>query len=97
MCLVSCYVNVLLLFFFSAKLVDLAYGIKKLQIMCTVEDEKVSVEDLREEIEAFEDLVSLFLRSVISSNGAATIVIVVKGRTSKEGAVGSVRKSSQTW
>lgn len=38
---------------------DLAYGIKKLQIMCVVEDEKVSVEDLREDIEKFEDLVSL--------------------------------------
>ncbi|XP_025091178.1 elongation factor 1-beta-like isoform X2 [Pomacea canaliculata] len=41
----------------ASKLVDLAYGIKKLQIMCVVEDEKVSVEDLREDIEKFEDLV----------------------------------------
>ncbi|KAK7485626.1 hypothetical protein BaRGS_00023075 [Batillaria attramentaria] len=40
-----------------SKLVDLAYGIKKLQIICVIEDEKISVEDLREEIEQFEDLV----------------------------------------
>ena len=43
----------------SAKLQELAYGIKKLVIMCVVEDDKISVEDLREEIEAFEDLVCL--------------------------------------
>lgn len=43
---------------FSAKLVPLAYGIKKLQISCVVEDDKVSVEDLEEKICAFEDYVS---------------------------------------
>lgn len=37
---------------------ELAYGIKKLTIICVIEDDKISVEDLREEIEQFEDLVS---------------------------------------
>lgn len=41
----------------AAKLVPLAYGIKKLQIGCVVEDEKVSVDWLTEEIQNFEDLV----------------------------------------
>ena len=39
------------------KLVPLAFGIKKLTIMCTVEDDKVSVEELTEKIEANEDFV----------------------------------------
>lgn len=43
--------------FHLAKLVPLAYGIKKLQIMITVEDDKVSIEELQEKIEAIEDLV----------------------------------------
>jgi len=41
----------------ASKLVPLAYGIKKLQIMCVVEDEKVSVDELAEKIQEFEDLV----------------------------------------
>jgi len=41
----------------ATKLVPLAYGIQKLQIMCTVEDEKVSIEELSEKMEAFEDYV----------------------------------------
>lgn len=40
-----------------AKLVPLAYGIKKLTITSVVEDEKVSIDWLTEEIEKFEDLV----------------------------------------
>ncbi|KAL4712753.1 hypothetical protein ACJJTC_008050 [Scirpophaga incertulas] len=39
----------------AAKLVPLAYGIKKLQISCVVEDDKVSVDWLTEEIEKLED------------------------------------------
>nr|ALS04668.1 elongation factor 1-delta [Pseudodiaptomus poplesia] len=39
------------------KLVPVGYGINKLQIMCVVEDEKVSLEELSEQIEAFEDYV----------------------------------------
>lgn len=41
----------------TAKLVPLAYGIKKLTISSVVEDEKVSIDWLIEEIEKNEDLV----------------------------------------
>jgi len=41
----------------ASKLVPLAYGIKKLQIMCVVEDDKVSIDWLSEEIQKFEDYV----------------------------------------
>lgn len=41
----------------AAKLVPLAYGIKKLQISSVVEDDKVSVDWLQEQIEALEDYV----------------------------------------
>jgi len=41
----------------SSKLVPLAYTIKKLQISCVVEDDKVSTEDLEDKIMAFEELV----------------------------------------
>jgi len=40
-----------------SKLVPLAYGIKKLQIVCVVEDDKVSIDWLTEEIQSNEDLV----------------------------------------
>lgn len=43
----------------AAKLVPLAYGIHKLQISCVVEDDKVSVDWLTEEIEKIEDFVSI--------------------------------------
>ncbi|XP_019760380.1 probable elongation factor 1-delta isoform X1 [Dendroctonus ponderosae] len=41
----------------ASKLVPLAYGIKKLQISCVVEDDKVSIDWLTEQIEAIEELV----------------------------------------
>ena len=41
----------------ASKLVPIGYGIKKLQIMCTVEDAKVSIDELSEKIEEFEDYV----------------------------------------
>ncbi|XP_015180125.1 PREDICTED: probable elongation factor 1-delta isoform X3 [Polistes dominula] len=41
----------------AAKLVPLAFGIHKLQISCVVEDEKVSVDWLTEQIQEIEDLV----------------------------------------
>ena len=41
-----------------SKLVPVGYGIKKLQIMCVVEDEKVSIDDLSDQICEFEDYVS---------------------------------------
>lgn len=48
-------INVPLLF--TAKLVPVGYGINKLQIICVVEDEKVSIDDLQEKIQDFEDFV----------------------------------------
>ena len=41
----------------ASKLIPLAYGIKKLQIMCVIEDDKVSVDELQEKIQEFEDYV----------------------------------------
>ena len=40
-----------------SKLVPIAYGVKKLQIVCVVEDDKVSIDELTEKIEAIEDYV----------------------------------------
>uniref|UniRef100_A0A3Q2QR80 Eukaryotic translation elongation factor 1 beta 2 n=1 Tax=Fundulus heteroclitus TaxID=8078 RepID=A0A3Q2QR80_FUNHE len=39
----------------AAKLVPVGYGIKKLQISCVVEDDKVGTDILEEKITAFED------------------------------------------
>merc|ERR1712189_8705 len=39
------------------KKIPIGYGIRKLQVMCTVEDAKVSIDELGEKIEEFEDLV----------------------------------------
>merc|ERR1712002_1318349 len=39
------------------KKIPIGYGISKLQVMCTVEDAKVSVDELGEKIEGFEDFV----------------------------------------
>ncbi len=44
-------------FFPIAKLVPVGYGINKLQVMCVVEDEKVSIDELQEQIQEFEDYV----------------------------------------
>merc|ERR1712079_121967 len=41
----------------ASKLVPVGYGIKKLQVMCVVEDEKVSIDELSEKICDFEDYV----------------------------------------
>merc|ERR1711993_219363 len=41
----------------ATKLVPVGYGISKLTIMCTVVDDQVSIEELQEKIEAFEDFV----------------------------------------
>merc|ERR1712193_526967 len=45
------------LFWGAHKLVPVGYGIKKLQLMCVVEDEKVSIDELQEQIQEFEDYV----------------------------------------
>lgn len=39
------------------KLVPVGYGINKLQIICVVEDDKVSIDELQEKIQEFEDYV----------------------------------------
>ncbi|XP_055534969.1 probable elongation factor 1-beta [Wyeomyia smithii] len=41
----------------AAKLVPVGYGINKLQICCVIEDDKVSVDELQEKIQEFEDFV----------------------------------------
>jgi elongation factor 1-beta len=41
----------------ASKLIAVGFGIKKLQINLVVEDEKVSLEELQEEIDGFEDYV----------------------------------------
>merc|ERR1711862_390136 len=41
----------------ASKLVPVGYGINKLQLMCTVEDEKVPIEELSEKMAEFEDFV----------------------------------------
>jgi len=42
----------------TAELVPIAYGICKLRFAAVVEDEKVSIDDLQETIEEFEDVQS---------------------------------------
>ena len=44
----------------ASKLVAVGYGIKKLQICCVVEDDKVGTDFLEEEITAIEDFVSFY-------------------------------------
>ena len=41
----------------KSKLVDVAFGVKKLQINAVIEDEKVSTDNLQDQIEGFEDYV----------------------------------------
>eukprot|EP01116_Phalansterium_solitarium_P011013 TRINITY_DN26626_c0_g1_i1.p1 TRINITY_DN26626_c0_g1~~TRINITY_DN26626_c0_g1_i1.p1 ORF type:complete len:217 (+),score=107.00 TRINITY_DN26626_c0_g1_i1:134-784(+) len=41
----------------AAKLIPIGYGIKKLSISCHVEDNKVSVDDIQDKIQEFEDFV----------------------------------------
>jgi translation elongation factor EF-1beta len=41
----------------TSKLVPVGYGVNKLQINLVVEDEKISLQDLEEEIAGFEDYV----------------------------------------
>lgn len=41
----------------ASKLVPVGYGINKLQIMCVIEDDKISTDELQEKIESFEEYV----------------------------------------
>ena len=53
----------------ASKLVPVGFGIKKLQINLVIEDDKIGLDDLQEEIQEFEDfvqstdIVSLFVCS----------------------------------
>lgn len=47
--------------FLAAKLVPVAFGIKKLQISCVVEDDKIGTDYLEETITEFDDHVCAFL------------------------------------
>jgi elongation factor 1-beta len=40
------------------KILDVAFGIKKLQVACVIEDDKVSTDDLFEIIEGWEEVQS---------------------------------------
>jgi len=57
--LLTLYTNDWIKIYYSsiAKLVPLAFGIHKLQISCVVEDDKVSVDWLTEQIQDLEDYV----------------------------------------
>lgn len=41
----------------GSKLVPLAFGVKKLQINLVIEDDKIGLEELQEQIQEFEDYV----------------------------------------
>lgn len=41
----------------ASKLIPVGYGVKKLQINIVVEDDKISLEELEEELQGFEDYV----------------------------------------
>merc|ERR1712179_731025 len=41
----------------ASKLIPIGYGIKKLQLMCVVEDAKVSIDELQEKMCEFEDFI----------------------------------------
>ena len=60
----------------ASKLVPVGYGIKKLQINCVVEDDKVGTDILEEEITKFEDFVSssVCLRAQITLSSPTEIL-----------------------
>lgn len=41
----------------TSKLVPVGYGINKLQVVCVVEDDKVSIDELTEKLTEFEDYI----------------------------------------
>ena len=53
----SKYLWLIIFYSILAKLVPVGYGINKLQLMCVVEDDKVSIDELSEQIAEFEDFV----------------------------------------
>jgi elongation factor 1-beta len=67
----------------ASKLVAVGFGIKKLQITLVIEDDKISLSDLEEEIQEFEDfvqstdIVSLLIHRLFSSTN------IILGRHAK--------------
>ncbi|KAJ8377036.1 hypothetical protein SKAU_G00076160 [Synaphobranchus kaupii] len=51
----------------SSKLVPVGYGIKKLQIQCVVEDDKVGTDMLEEEITKFEDYLLITMMMTVTN------------------------------
>lgn len=64
----------------ASKLVPVGYGIKKLQINCVVEDEKVGTDLLEEEITKFEDFVS---NSHWGGGGARPFTVMTRWRVTR--------------
>jgi len=48
-----------------SKLVEVAYGVQKLQISAVVEDEKVAQDDLEEKITAFDEVQSVDVAALV--------------------------------
>ena len=69
----------------ASKLVPLAFGIKKLQINLVVEDEKVSIDDLQQQIEGDEDHVQStdVVRKRSSTYDIRLIIALPSGRYAK--------------
>lgn len=65
--------------FVTAKVLPVAYGIKKLQISCVIEDDKVGTDFLEESILAFEDLVSAIICSVFSATKLVLTIVMMTG------------------
>ena len=59
----------------ASKLVPVGFGIKKLQVNLVVEDEKVSIDDLQQAIEADEDHVQS--TDVVSRTSLQPMVLVI--------------------
>lgn len=62
----------------ASKLLPVGYGIKKLQITCVVEDDKVGTDILEEEITKFEDFVSNSLFELYHDLGPYFILIICR-------------------
>lgn len=64
----------------ARKLVAVGYGIKKLQISCVVEDDKVGVDDLSDKITELEDYVQVGCTGLFCSSILTPSQISVRGR-----------------
>ena len=62
----------------ASKLLPVGYGIRKLQINCVVEDDKVGTDLLEEEITKFEDYVSKLRQRKTPSEPSAITTVVTR-------------------